>query len=634
MTSERRSMLIRWVVADSLGIFAIDFLTLSLATRSLNLGGQLPAFLIQTLPILALSVFLLWFKGLYSLQAKYLGSADLSRLFGVCLVSAVVSGFLHFEFMDRMPEPLFAPVLYGLILTPTLVGVRLLHRRFENPVSDRTTKGPQHREIRTLLLGGGDAGEMVVREVQRMEKPVLRIVGIIDDDPRKSYTRVRGVPIVGTTKEINTIVKKLEADEILIAVPSATGERMRHLTSLCLQTGSKVRTIPGVQDLIAGRMVSNQIREVDVSDLLRRPTVPPDLSIAGPLVRGRVILITGAGGSIGGELARQVARLSPSRLVLLGKGENSIFEVEQQIILDGLPAPDAVIADVRDSERINHVFAKYKPDVVFHAAAHKHVPLMQSNVIEAVRNNIFGTLSVLEAALQHSTSNLIFISTDKAVNPSNIMGATKRVSEQLVRAWSANARLRSSTVRFGNVLDSRGSLLPMLKMQIRRGGPVRVTHPEMRRFFMTIPEAVQLIIHAGAMGSAGETYILDMGEPLRIVDLAKDLIRLSGFEPDETMQIVFTGVRPGEKLEEELSYSFEDLIPTTHSKIRVADCPDLVDQDELTSELDILRRLCERGDEGEVEKALMLLARTERTRSHALVGVDGKSEIADAFGPI
>jgi FlaA1/EpsC-like NDP-sugar epimerase len=606
MKRERQIMLARWVFADTLGILCVylfaHLLASGVRTPESTLGGA-GIFL----ALLTVSVFLLWARGLYAIQAKYLNLRDIVQVYAIGAVSAALMAVLSFAKSQPVLPQLAAPALFGFAFAPALLALRVGHQ-----ISER--KGSQSEEIgetvrtRTILLGGGDAGEMVVRELKRMAFPSLHLVGIVDDDPRKSYTRIHGVPVIGATSELGSLVEKFHVDEILIAVPSANGDEMRHLINISSATGARVRTLPALRELIDGRTVSNQIREIDISDLLRRPTVPVDSSVAESLVKNEVILITGAGGSIGSELSRQIARLSPAKLILVGKGENSIFDVEQQLIREGFPPPVAVIADVRDSDSLSKVFSRYRPTVVFHAAAHKHVPLMQSNPVEAVRNNVFGTVNVVEAALAHGAKKLIMVSTDKAVHPCNIMGATKRVAELVVRAWSEQTALNSVIVRFGNVLGSRGSLVPMLKAQMAGGGPVRITHPDMTRFFMTIPEAVQLTTHAGSMGHSGETFILDMGEPIRILDLAHDLIRLHGFEPNKTMPVVFTGIRPGEKLYEELSYDSEELTETSHPKIRSATCTDTIDEFSLRHELDKLRELCDRGMEDEVREALMRLA--------------------------
>lgn len=626
MKRERRLMLARWVLADTFGILCVYFGARLLAGFSFTTATQTALSSVgDWCAVLVVSIFLLWARGLYAIQAKYLNLRDLGQLYAIGAVSTLTVFLLNYHPGASYGDLVRFPLIFGLAFPPALFILRGLHQFPERTIELSPAEKPETARIRTIVLGGGDAGETVVREIMRMPFPTQHLVGIVDDDPRKSYTKIHGVPVIGATSELASLVEKFKVDEILIAVPSADGETMRHLASVCAGTGARVRTLPPLRELIAGRTVANQIREVEISDLLRRPTVPADIRVAESLVRGEVILITGAGGSIGSELARQVARLSPAKLILLGKGENSIFEVEQQLIREGFPAPVAVIADVRDSASMSKVFARHRPSVVFHAAAHKHVPLMQNNPVEAVRNNVIGTVNVVEAALANGAKKFIMVSTDKAVHPCNVMGATKRVAELVVRAWTANTSLNSVIVRFGNVLGSRGSLVPMLKAQILSGGPVRITHPDMTRFFMTIPEAVQLITHAGAMGTSGETFILDMGEPIRILDLAYDLIRLHGYEPNQTMPVIFTGVRPGEKLNEELAYDSEELTETSHPKIRSALCTDGVNEFGLRHELDKLTDLCNRGLEDEVRTALMCLA-TGSQGGHAVVSMPVTAE--------
>ena len=599
-------MLVRWITADSIGILLLGFGAWSLVDSVQALDRPSP--LLTPVALVASTLFLLWSRGLYTIQAKYLDLKDVWNLFQVGVASALLLLLVIAAQGVTILGGVLVATLYALGFSPALCAIRSLHRRLEVA---RPVVGDTHR-VRTLILGGGDAGEMVIREIRRMPSPTHHIVGIIDDDPRKSYTKMHGVPVVGATKNIEELVEKYDADEILITLPSADGELMRRLTDVCGRTRAHVRTLPGLQDLLheGGETtnVAGQIREVEVSDLLRRKTVPEDAAGVAELLRGQVVLITGAGGSIGSELARQAVRHSPAKLILLGKGENSIFEIEQEIVRDGFPAPKAMIADVRDVRAMDRLFARYRPSIVLHAAAHKHVPLMQGNAVEAVRNNVFGTINVVEASIRHGAKHLILVSTDKAVNPGNVMGATKRVAELAVRALTHGTSTKSSVVRFGNVLGSRGSLVPMLKAQIARGGPVRITHPDMTRFFMTIPEAVGLIFQAGRQGGSGETFILDMGEPIRILDIANDLIRLSGFGPNRPIPIVFTGPRPGEKLEEELSYEFETLVPTVHPKIRAAHCQEAIDPSWLKGGVDELRYLCEIGSDEEVREALMRIA--------------------------
>jgi FlaA1/EpsC-like NDP-sugar epimerase len=393
-------------------------------------------------------------------------------------------------------------------------------------------------------------------------------VGFVDDDPTKHRRTMLGLPILGPLAGIKGIVEQYGISELIIAMPSARGEVVRKVVRAGLDCGIPTLTVPSLPEIISAKTNGTSLREVELQDLLRRDPVQTDLAAVAELATAETVLITGAGGSIGSELCRQIARLAPARLVLLGHGENSIFDVLEELRAD---FPDVcmipVIADVRDRKRMAAIFRTLKPHAVFHAAAHKHVPLMEENVIEAITNNVFGTLNVVDAALEVRCEHFVFISTDKAVRPTSVMGATKRVAELIVQRAAKKYDRNFVSVRFGNVLGSRGSVVPTFLRQIRSGGPVTVTHPEMQRYFMTIPEAVQLVLQAGALGRGGEVFLLDMGDPIRIVDIATDLIRLSGLTVGTDIKIKFTGMRPGEKLYEEMFFSAENVLPTDHPKV-------------------------------------------------------------------
>jgi FlaA1/EpsC-like NDP-sugar epimerase len=396
----------------------------------------------------------------------------------------------------------------------------------------------------------------------------FEVVGFINDNAGKTGSLLNGVSVFGRVNELPRIARELSASEVIIAVADARGSFVRSIVEMAASVGAKTRTVPSLNDLVSGRVQVTQLRPVEIEDLLRRDSISTDLSGVREFIAGQVVLVTGAGGSIGSEICRQVSALAPSLVVLLDHSENQVFEISGEL-RESFPgiALASVIADIRDGDRITNVFQKYRPHVVFHAAAHKHVPLMEENVVEAVTNNVLGTRNVVEASLGAETPHFVLISTDKAVRPTSIMGATKRLAEVIVRRAAAKSGRHFVAVRFGNVLGSRGSVVPTFFAQIRRGGPVTVTHPEMRRYFMTIPEAVQLVLQAGALGSGGELFVLDMGEPVRIADLARDLIRLSGFEEGTDIELRFTGLRPGEKLYEEVLFGHEDVRETAHPKI-------------------------------------------------------------------
>jgi FlaA1/EpsC-like NDP-sugar epimerase len=424
---------------------------------------------------------------------------------------------------------------------------------------------------RVLIIGANDAGEGVLREMYRLPIERYHVVGFIDDNPRTRGIRIHGVPVLGGIADLSAVAEKQNAEEVIIALEQPGREDLRRIIEVCKGRKMTFRIVPGVADLIDGRLDLSRLREVDINDLLGREPVALDPEGIGQFLTGKVVLVTGAGGSIGSELCRQVVAFRPRRLVLLEQAENNLFYIDRELRqahpgLDVVP----VIADICDRARLETVFKTYGPAVVFHAAAHKHVPMMELNPGEAVKNNVFGSKNVADMACQYNAQAVVLISTDKAVNPTSVMGCTKRVAEmycQSITSCNGCTRTKFVVVRFGNVLGSAGSVVPVFRDQIARGGPVTVTHPEMRRYFMTIPEATQLVIQAGAMGKDGQTMLLDMGTPVKIVDLARDMITLSGFRPDLDVKIEFLGMRPGEKLFEELRTTGEDILPTHHHKI-------------------------------------------------------------------
>jgi FlaA1/EpsC-like NDP-sugar epimerase len=421
---------------------------------------------------------------------------------------------------------------------------------------------------RVLVVGAGDAGAMVVRELQKNPQLGLLPVGFLDDNASKQNQQIYGVPVVGTLSDLARALDNRRVDEVIIAIPSAPGRVVRLVADVCRLRNKPFRTMPGIYELLGGKVSVSRLREVQIVDLLRRESVHVEDERVGEILGGRVVLVTGAGGSIGRELCRQIARWGPSELILLGHGENSIFEAMMDM-RESFPMVmmRPVICDVRDLMRLQNIFDRYAPEIVFHAAAHKHVPLMEMNAEEAVTNNIMGTRNVVEASVMSNVQKLVMISTDKAIRPINIMGATKRVAEMIVLNEGQRSGKAFSVVRFGNVLGSRGSVVPLFTRQITRGGPVTVTHPDMQRYFMTIPEAVHLVLQAAAIGTGGETFVLNMGEQVRILDLAEDLIRLSGLEPGRDIEIVFSGIRPGEKLSEDLWDEEHTFEPTSHPDI-------------------------------------------------------------------
>ena len=438
-----------------------------------------------------------------------------------------------------------------------------------------------------LIIGAGDAGALVVRELQKNPQVNLQPIGFLDDDPAKQNHQIHNVPVIGKLSDLAKILDARPVDEVVIAIPTAPGKVVRLVSDVCRLKGVPFRTMPGIYELLGGKVSVSRLREVDITDLLRREPARMHEEWIGAALEGRRVLVTGAGGSIGRELCRQIARWQPDELVLLGHGENSIFEALLELKAD-YPALKLtpVIADVRDQQRLNAVFAAHRPQVVFHAAAHKHVPLMEINVEEAVANNILGTRNLVEVSDQHSVERLVLISTDKAVHPANVYGATKRMAEMIVLDAARRTGKAFAVVRFGNVLGSRGSVVPRFKRMIAAGGPIQITHPQMERFFMTIPEAVHLVLQAAAMGSGGEAFLLNMGEQVKILDLAEDLIRLSGLEPGRDIEIVFTGIRPGEKLREELWEGDKTYDKTAHPDVFRSTGEDLADAETLRAALE------------------------------------------------
>jgi FlaA1/EpsC-like NDP-sugar epimerase len=510
--------------------------------------------------------------GLYRRYWRY---ASVEELFlvvvaagiGVVVSTAIlVGGVLLVPNAARFPRSI--PLIDGLLTMMVVGGPRFAVRLVEQWRGRRRGAARRGQAKKVLVVGAGNAGTMIVQEMRANPQLGLVPVAFLDDDPAKQGAQIRGLPVLGGRERIPELAEEYGVAEVIIAMPTAPGAAVREILGICKAAGVAARTIPGLYGILSGEVSVSQIRDVDIEDLLRREPIATDTSAVEGMLRGCRVLVTGAGGSIGGELCRQIARCEPEILVLVGHGENSIFDIANELrrIWPDLPVAQ-VIADIRDRDRLDTLFAQYQPQVVFHAAAHKHVPLMEMNVAEAVTNNVVGTENLLSLAQTHSVSRFVFISTDKAVNPSSVMGATKRVAELLVQAAARQAGRPYVAVRFGNVLGSRGSVVPLFREQIRAGGPVTITHPDVSRYFMTIPEAVQLVLQASTLGSGGEVFALDMGEQIRIVDLATDLIELSGLKPGDDVAIVFTGLRPGEKLHEEVSLPGEEYVPTGHEKV-------------------------------------------------------------------
>jgi FlaA1/EpsC-like NDP-sugar epimerase len=521
------------------------------------------------LAILKTSIII--FFGSYMQAWRNTSYADLFQIVRMVLLLAVPFFFFVLIFQDTFAIPLSIPILEILLGVPALAFMRATARF----VIKYRQSSVVHTDIkqRILIVGAGESGTMVAREMLKHPREKMVPVAFLDDDLSKQKQRIFGIPVRGTINDLPQVVNKIDIDEIIIAMPSESGEVIRQVVDKARKTKARYRIIPGIYDLVSGKVTINQIRNVDVADLLRRKPVILHSEEISDCIRDKKILVTGAGGSIGSEIVRQVSRFNPKHVILLGRGENSIHKLVYQIRSEFQHLDYCTrICDVRDYNSLNHIFKKEKPDVVYHAAAHKHVPLMEDNPAQAILNNVIGTKNLVSLALEYDVSHFVNISTDKAVNPTSVMGASKRIAEHIVE-WGANQSQHNKvfvSVRFGNVLGSRGSVIPLFKDQIKRGGPVTVTHPDMVRYFMTIPEASQLVLQAGALNQNGAVYLLDMGEPVNIEQMARDLIKLSGLEPDLDIKISYTGIRPGEKLYEELLTEEEGVNTTHHEKIYIS----------------------------------------------------------------
>jgi FlaA1/EpsC-like NDP-sugar epimerase len=548
--------------------------------------------------------------GFYNRWWRYVSTRD---MWGAArgVVAASLLTFLVFGFFNihAAAVPRTVWVIDGLLTLALVAGSRMLARTI--------IERPQSRSIvargkEVIVVGAGDAAQLMLREMLRTPSLGYTPIGLIDDDPRKKNLRLHGIRVLGTTDELPHIVRDRRPDELLIAIPSASGEARRRIVDVATKEGIAVKTLPGLHELIAGDLdLANQIRAVQVEDLLGREPVEVDVDAIASYVKGKTVLVTGAGGSIGSELCRQLTRAEPQRIVLVDQAESALYDIERELVDERrFPACVPVLADVRNRKRVGQVFERYRPDVVFHAAAYKHVPLMEANPLESVDNNVLGTRVVADVAIEHGVERFVLISTDKALNPYSVYGQSKTLCEWIVGSHGERDDVPTKfvAVRFGNVLNSAGSVIPLFRRQIERGGPVTVTDAEMTRFFMTIPEAVALVIQAGAIGGRGRILVLDMGEPVRILDLARNMIRLSGKEPDRDVEITFIGTRPGEKIHEELFAEGETWKPTTHPKIVALDVSP-VDRAWLESRLDELETLVHAGDTLELVGRLAAVVR-------------------------
>lgn len=583
-----------FLLSDILALPMITYLSFVLRLSTANFGEYQTSYFVLTAFAGLFTPLVFYVAGVYKRFWRYASIEELQVLSSAVVVSVAFSSLATLAALRFLPGhprlPLSIPFIFFLLALPAAALPRLAIRLLARYVRQQASHPPS----RVVVVGAGDAGAMLVRELRNNQNAGLEAVGFLDDDTRKHGMRIHGVPVLGTRYDIARVARTYGIEQVIIAMPTASGKAVREIVAVCEEAGVQPKTVPAFYELLDGTANVNQVRNVEIEDLLRRAPVRTDTAAVDRSLRGKRVVVTGAGGSIGSELCRQVLRCEPAELILVGHGETSIFETYHELLkllrMDAAstnrgsnatsdsPQPAGpstrivpVIADIRFAERLRSVFEAYRPDVVFHAAAHKHLSLMEQNPGEAITNNVLGTKNVLDVASAFGVARLVMISTDKAVNPTSIMGASKRVAELLVHQAARRTSKAYVAVRFGNVLGSRGSVVPIFKRQIANGGPVTVTHPDVTRFFMTIPEAVQLVLQASVLGQGGEVFVLDMGEPTKVLDLAKDLIELSGLTLERDIDIVFTGLRPGEKLFEELFTSGESYRRTVHTKIFIAD---------------------------------------------------------------
>lgn len=606
----------------NLYFFILDILLLALTPAiALALRVDLPwdehfttGLLYYILFSVPLKIITFYIFGFYKRLWRYASmDAIVSILWGVGISIVVITGTVFILFgsglLIDISLPRSIPLIDGMLTLIVIGSIRMSLRMVQYQAGGGHSKEGGKR---VLIAGAGDAGQMVAREMHTSKHIQEFLVGFVDDDPIKIGSIIHNSSVLGSLDKIPMMVESKRVDEVIIAMPTAPGEVIRHIVNLCEQSGVPTRILPGIFELISGEVTVSQLREVQVGDLLRRQPVDFDVDLLKELIRGKRILVTGAGGSIGSELCSQISQCQPEKLFALGHGENSLFTLSNKIKFwsdkQQVEKLEIIVADIRDHDRLEHIFERIKPEIIFHAAAHKHVPLMEKNLEDAITNNLLGTRNLVNLAKAHGVERFVNISTDKAVEPVNIMGMTKRIGELIVGMASKETGHPYVSVRFGNVLGSRGSVVPFFQKQIKAGGPVTITHPEVERFFMTIPEAVQLVLHASALGTANEIFILDMGDQIKIKDLAEELIQLSGLEVGRDIEIVYTGLRPGEKLSEKLYGGNEEPVPTEHEKIQALYCDHNPSFDKFNQELETLINLARQGETDQAREMLQHLA--------------------------
>lgn len=593
--SKRARMLILMMV-DALAVCVASFLGL-FVRFDMNVGRIPSEYIgpvVTYLPIYIAATLIIFFLfRLYAIMWSVAGIQEALRIVGACVLATLVqmSGMVLLD--HRVPRSFY--IICFASLTCMELGVRLSYRILTTVVPQNI--GTASVERRIMIAGAGSSGAVILKEMTSSQCLKDKVVCFVDDNPNKQGKFLNGIPIVGSRNDIPEMAEKYHIDEIYIAMPSASAKDRKEIIEICRQTDCKVKTLPGIYQLLNGEVGVSKLREVEIEDLLGRDPIRVNLDEIMGYVSGKVVLVTGGGGSIGSELCRQIAGHNPKQLIIVDIYENNAYDIQMEL---REKYPDlnleVLIASVRNTHRINTIFEKYRPEIVYHAAAHKHVPLMEDSPNEAIKNNVFGTYKTAKAADKYGTKRFVLISTDKAVNPTNIMGASKRMCEMVIQMMNAKSKTDFVAVRFGNVLGSNGSVIPLFKRQIAEGGPVTVTHPDIIRYFMTIPEAVSLVLQAGAYAKGGEIFVLDMGEPVKILDLAKNLIRLSGYKVDEDIKIEFTGLRPGEKLYEELLMDEEGLQDTPNKLIHIGKPIDF-DMDYFAHQLDELYEIANRDSD-------------------------------------
>lgn len=569
---------------------------------------------------IAVVVYVLILHGFrtYNFLLRFSGLREYSIVLGACIISGgimcVAKPWIPFFLSEGVH--LMAAILTGIMA----VSMRVVCRVILGGIAKR--KGEEVETLRTLIIGAGEGGNLVIKDVAAKPDSRFRVVGLIDDNPAKQGCSISGIRVLGTRNDISKACKDYHVEMIILAIPSLHGKEKKEILELCRTTGCRIKVLPGMNDLILTKPLTQNLREVEISDLLSRDPVKLDNTLIGSMLRDKTVMVTGGGGSIGSELCRQIARFGPKLLIVLDIYENNAYDLENELHFNYPDlAVQTVIASVRDRARLEQVFERFRPDAVFHAAAHKHVPLMEDNPGEAIKNNVFGTLNAAECAEKYGVKKFILISTDKAVNPTNVMGASKRICELIVQAISKDSKTEFALVRFGNVLGSNGSVIPLFKRQIANGGPITVTHKEITRYFMTIPEAAQLVLQAAGNANGGEIFVLDMGKAVKIYDLAENLIRLSGLTPGKDIEIKVTGLRPGEKLYEELLLAEEGLKSTKDEKIYIARPVD-ISRSQLKEDLKNLSKVIAEDDEQAIKESIRAIVPTYR--------IDGEEENNEA----